>query len=122
MGGHPANLGLRFLLELTALASAGYWGWLYFDGPIRIVAAVALPIMAAILWGTFAVPDDPSRSGGAPIAVPGLLRLALELAILTLPALGLYLIGARQFSLVFVAVVLVHYMLSYDRIMWLIGR
>ena len=92
MGGHPVNLGLRFLLELTALASAGYWGFTYFEGPLRIVSAAALPIIAAVLWATFAVPNDPSRSGSAPVAVPGMLRLALELAIFALPALGLYLL------------------------------
>ena len=26
MSGHPINLGFRFLLEVAALASAGYWG------------------------------------------------------------------------------------------------
>ena len=31
--------------------------------------------------GVFAVPDDPSRSGSAPIAVPGLARLTLEAAV-----------------------------------------
>ena len=27
MSAHPLNLALRFLLELAAWASMGYWGW-----------------------------------------------------------------------------------------------
>jgi Protein of unknown function (DUF2568) len=30
-----ANLGLRFLLELGALAAVGYWGWQTADGVFR---------------------------------------------------------------------------------------
>ena len=122
MSGHPANLGLRFLLEMTALASLGYWGWTYFDGPLRFASAIILPVLAAVLWETFAVPDDPSRSGSAPVPVPGAARFALEIAFFALPALGLYLLGAKQFGMIFGAVVVLHYLLSYDRIVWLLGR
>ena len=67
MGSHPINLALRFLLELSALFAMGVWGWRYSEGWLRFVLALSIPIIAAVLWGTFAVPDDPSRSGGAPI-------------------------------------------------------
>ena len=122
MSGNPVNLGQRFLLELTALAAASYWGWTYFAGPLGIVSAVVFPVAAAVLWGTFAVPNDPSRSGSAPVAVPGAARIVLELAFFALPALGLYTSGATQLSILFSSVVLVHYVVSYDRVIWLIGR
>ena len=58
MSGHPINLGFRFLLEVAALASAGYWGWMYFSEPVRFVLAGALPIILAVLWAMFAAPND----------------------------------------------------------------
>ena len=60
MGSHPLNLTLRFLLELAALIGFGYWGWGAAAGPLRWLLALGLPLLAAVLWGTFAVPDDPS--------------------------------------------------------------
>ncbi|MGB1276717.1 MAG: YrdB family protein, partial [Nannocystaceae bacterium] len=81
MGFHPVNLGLRFLLELCALAAVGLFGWTRFSGALQWVSCVAFPLVFMALWGTFAVPEDPSRSGGAPVPIPGVLRLCLELAL-----------------------------------------
>ncbi len=75
MGSHSLNLALRFLLELAALGAMGYWGWTQHEGPVRWRWAIGLPLVAAVLWGTFAVPNDPSRSGQAPVPIPGILRL-----------------------------------------------
>ena len=86
------------------------------------ICAVYVPVLAAVLWGTFAVADDPSRSGSAPVPVPGAARFALEISFFALPALGLYLLRAKQFGMIFGAVVVLHYLLSYDRIAWLLGR
>ncbi|MFW9794532.1 MAG: YrdB family protein, partial [Candidatus Thorarchaeota archaeon] len=79
-----ANDVLRFILELWALVAYGYWGLNQSFGVLNYLLMIALPVVVAILWGTFAVPDDPSRSGGAPVPVPGLVRLILELLILGL--------------------------------------
>lgn len=84
MGSHPLNLLVRFLLELAALGAFGYWGWQQAEGALAYLLAIGLPVLTAVLWVTFAVPEDPSRSGHAPVPVPGLLRLLLEL--LSLPA------------------------------------
>lgn len=121
MGSHPLNLALRLLLEMGALAAAGYYGWKLADGPLRFVAAIGLPLILAAIWGTFAVPDDPSRSGNAPVAVPGPLRLALELAIFAFATWALYSTKALTWSLVLGGLTVLHYVLSYDRIAWLLG-
>ncbi len=84
------------------------------------MTAIGLPLLVAILWGTFSVPDDPSRSGGAPVPVPGALRLALELAIFGFATWGLYSTRAVSWSLILGGLVALHYALSYDRIAWLI--
>ena len=119
MGSHPVNLGIRLLLELCALAAAGYWGWVRHRGALRIVAVIGVPLILAVLWGTFAVPDDPSRSGRAPVPVPGLVRLVLELAVFGFAAWALYSAGHPTLSLVLVGVVVIHYAVSYDRVAWL---
>lgn len=122
MGSHPINLAVRFLLELAALAAIGYWGWSQHDGALRFVLAIGLPLLAAILWGTFAVPEDPSRSGKAPVPVPGIVRLVLELALFAFAAWALYDAGNATLALVLAAIVIIHYVLSYDRIAWLLRQ
>jgi len=122
MGSHPLNLALRFLLELSALLSLGLWGFRQSDSWFRFVLAIGIPILAAIAWGTFAVPDDPSRSGGAPIAVPGILRLALELLFFAAGVLALTNLGYTRIGWLLGIIVALHYLVSYDRLLWLIGR
>lgn len=122
MGSHPINLALRFLLELSAWGAMGYWGWRQGQGGLRWALAIGLPVVAAGLWGTFAIPGDPSRSGRAPVPVPGLVRLALELATFAVGAWAFYDAGHAVLSLVFGAIVVVHYLISYDRIRWLIRQ
>lgn len=122
MGSHPINLALRFLLEIAALLAMGAWGWRTGEGALRFVMTLGVPLVAAVLWGTFAVLDDPSRSGKAPVPVPGLVRLALELGIFALAVWALQNLGATGLSWVLGALVLAHYATSYDRVLWLIKR
>ena len=122
MGSHPINLTVRFLLELAALAALGLWGWWQSDGWLRFVLALTLPLIAAVVWGTFAVPDDPSRSGAAPVPVPGLLRLAIELSIFGLAVWALFSLGYTRLGWGLGLIVALHYLTSYDRIAWLLAR
>jgi hypothetical protein len=92
------NLGLRFAFELCALAALAYGGW-HVGGPLwlRILVAVALPLLAAVVWGRWVAPKashpipDPQRLipewlvfGGATVAlaVTGHPFLAAILAVL----------------------------------------
>ncbi|MBG0561108.1 YrdB family protein [Actinoplanes aureus] len=92
------NLGLRFVLELCALAALAYGGW-HTPGPVwsRILAAIGLPVLAAIVWGRWVAPKashplpDPLRLipewlvfGGGTVAliVTGHPLLAALLAVL----------------------------------------
>jgi ABC-type amino acid transport system permease subunit len=120
MGSHPLNLTLRFLLEIAALAAAGYWGWTQNEGAIRWLLVIGLPLLLAILWGTFAVPDDPSRSGQAPVPTPGYLRLLLELAIFTAASIALFASQRYTAGWLLAGITLFHYVISYDRIAWLL--
>ena len=122
MGSHPVNLAFRLLLEIGAYVAMGYWGWSQHEGLWRYVWMIGLPLGWAILWGTFAMPDDPSRSGKAPVPVPGVLRLLLELAFFATACWALYDSGNIFLSLILGVLVLIHYALSYDRIIWLFRR
>lgn len=120
MGTHPINLAVRFLLEICALISVGMWGWKQSDGLTKFILAIGMPLVLAIIWGVFAVPNDPSRSGSAPIATPGLIRIFIELGIFGVAIWSLYDIEFQKLCLIFGIAVIAHYVLSYDRILWLI--
>ena len=120
MGSNPLNLALRFILELVALGAMGYWGWTQHDGLGRWLWAIGLPLVAAVLWGTFAVPNDPSRSGQAPVPTPGILRLLLELSIFTVATFALIASQRTSAGWALAIVTLFHYVISYDRVLWLL--
>ncbi len=77
------NLALRFLLELFALAALGYWsGTTAYGTPTSVVLAVALPLAAAVFWGTFVSPR-------ARVVLPTSLRMPLGLAVFACAATAL---------------------------------
>ena len=120
MGSHPVNLAVRFLLEISGLLSLGVWGWKQSDGWLRFVFAIGIPVLFAVIWGTFAVPDDPSRSGKAPVITPGIIRLVIELGFFACATWALYDVGYNKLCIAFGSIVVLHYLISYDRIKWLI--
>lgn len=122
MGSHPINLAFRFLLELAAFATFGFWGWELGDGYTRFIFAFGIPVLVAVIWGIFAVPNDPSRSGKAPVPVNGIVRLIIELIIFASAIWMVYELGYPLFSRLFGVAVVTHYLLSMDRILWLIGK
>ncbi|MGW4244375.1 YrdB family protein [Nocardia sp. NPDC004722] len=119
---NPVMLGVRFLLELTAVASFGILGWRAFDSPWRFLLVVILPVAVAAVWGTFAVPGDPSRNGEATVAVPGAVRLVLEILVLGGGALALWGAGLSLAALISGIVLVVYQALAFDRIGWLLGH
>ncbi len=116
------NLALRFGLEVAALAGLATAAWRVTPAPWHWGAVVLVPVLAAAVWTTFNVPGDPSRSGAAPVRVPGGVRLTLELAILGAGAVGFLLRGPRPAGLALGALVLVHYAASIPRVRWLLGE
>ena len=122
MGSHPINLMIRFLLELAALGSAGLWGWKSFDGSLQYAVGLGLPILMTIVWGTFAVIDDPSRSGKAPIAVSGLIRLMIEFIFFALAVWAVFNLEYTRLSYALGGIVIIHYLVSYDRVKWLLAQ
>ncbi len=122
MGSHPINLALRFALELTALGAVGYWGYRREPLSLRVLACIGLPLALAVMWGVFAVPDDPSRSGRTVVVTPGWARLVLELSVFAAGTAALAAVGAPRAAIGMGIIVLLHYAASYDRVLWLLRR
>jgi hypothetical protein len=120
MSQNMLNLAVRFLLELAALYAFGRWGWQTNEGFLRYVLMIGLPMLAATLWGVFRVPGDASANGKAVVAVPGWVRLLFEITFFSFATFCFFDAGLRNAGWVFGAITLLHYILSYDRILWLL--
>jgi hypothetical protein len=121
MSQNPLNLVVRFLLEILALVALGAWAKAQFPGALGFALMILIPLLAATAWGIFNVKGDPSRSGKAPVPIPGVVRLLLELALFGSATWALFRLNPT-YGWIFGAVTLVHYFLSYDRIVWLLKR
>ena len=116
------NLTVRFGLELAALFAFGAWGFGASEGALRYVLAVLAPLVAAGVWGTFAVPGDPSRSGRAPVPIAGALRLLLEAAFFGCALWATWRLGKRTLAIVAAGLLALHYAASHERVVWLLKR
>ncbi|WP_051317096.1 YrdB family protein [Ectobacillus panaciterrae] len=82
-----ANLALRFLLELCALAALGYWGFQVKGGIIiKTVAGIGAPLLAAVIWGMFVAPR-------ASMQLSGWMHFIVELLVFGSAAVALYAAG-----------------------------
>ena len=120
MSTHPLNHALRFMLEIAALVIFGFWGYDLSDSWTGILWAILLPMLFAAVWGVFAVQDDPSRSGKTVVPTPGVIRLVLELILFAAATWTLIGLEKPLLGCIFGGVVLLHYIISYDRIAWLL--
>ncbi|MFB6140240.1 MAG: YrdB family protein [Halosimplex sp.] len=80
-----AALGVRFLLELGALAAVGYWGLRTGTGTAGYALAIGAPLALALAWGAFVSPKAPRRLPdpwrlGAELLAFGLATAALAAA------------------------------------------
>lgn len=117
------NLGLRFVLEMAAFAGFALLGWeLGGGGLLGVVLAIVSFLIAATAWGVFAVPGDPSRSGNAPVPVPGVVRLAVELAVFLGGAAAFTVRGQWLVTALLCAALVVHLAFSVSRLRWLVRQ
>ena len=86
---------------------------------MRIVLAVGLPLIAAVLWGVFRVDNDPNK---AVVVIPGWLRLLLEWGLFALGVALMAATGDWLTALIFAALIVLHYALSLDYLRWKIAQ
>ncbi len=119
---NPINLLIRFFLELFAIGSVGLWAWHHFNGVSKLIFTLLCPLAIAVVWAVFAVPNDPSRSGKTVIRTSGILRLLIELSVFALGFICFSQLGYQKWALVYIILVIGHYLASYKRIKWLIKQ
>lgn len=102
-----ANLALRFILELCALASLGYWGF-QATGTIlkKIVLGIGTPLLIAIIWAMLGSP-------GALVKLSPHFHLLLEIIVFGLPAIALYGTGKYGLALTYVLLVVINRILMF---------
>lgn len=92
------NEVLRFLLELFALFSLGYWGFLAWPFPWPgVVFMIGTPLFAAVVWGLF-------RSPRAWFPLDAFGRSIVEIAVMGSAALAWAMLGYPVIALVFAVV------------------
>jgi len=97
-----ANLGLRFILELCALAALGYWGYRTGGGTLTKVGLAAGAVIAtAVVWATFVAPN-------ASVPIPDTAHLLLQVLVFGAAAAALYTLGQPTIATAFAATVLVN--------------
>lgn len=114
------NEVLRLVLEIAALVALGYAGWnLVEDTLVSIVLAFALPMLAAAVWGTLRVDGDPAGKL-APVPVPGLVRLCIEVDFFAAAVILLAVVGQLIAAAILGGLVVFHYLWGYRRVQWLV--
>ena len=93
----PANLLIKFGLELAALASFAYWGTTLRDAAASTTVAIAGPLAAAGLWGVLAAPASGRR-------LPPPARIPFELSVFALATAAFAAAGALALAVVFGAI------------------
>jgi hypothetical protein len=97
-----ANLVVRFLVELCAVAALADWGF-SLDAAIvvRLVVSIAAPLTAAIAWGADVAPR-------ARLSTPASMGLAVELAVLGAAVVALAVTGPTGLAWAFAVLVVVN--------------
>jgi hypothetical protein len=96
-----ANLALKFLLELGALAAFAYWGSRTGPTAVNVLLGIGAPLAMALVWGRWAAPKASHRLAGRG-------RIALELSVFALAALALVAAGAPVVAAIYAALVVIN--------------
>lgn len=119
MSQNPLNLAFRFLLEIAGWAAFAYWGWAW-GGFWRWPLAIGVPLLTMVIWAVFRTPGDNSANPKAPVPVQGIVRLGLEMAFFGLAVVALFNAGSPIPGAILAVLVIAHYIVSWDRVMWLL--
>ncbi len=89
---------LRFVLELFALFSLGFWGYFAWPFPLPgVFFMIGAPLFAAVVWGLF-------RSPRAPLPLDPVGRAIIEIFVMGAAAVAWVMLGYWIVGLVFAVV------------------
>lgn len=96
------NLAVRFLLELCMYAAVGYWGFkTHSSWFMKILFGIGLPVLMAVLWGTFLAPKATRPLSGASF-------LTLELLLFSSGAFALFASGQPTLGWIYTIVLVIN--------------
>jgi hypothetical protein len=101
-----ANLLVRFLLELSALAATAYWGFATTSGLTQWLLGLGAPAAVIAAWWLFVSPKPT-------IELPRPARFAIELVIFAAAALALVAAGQPALGILLATIELVSGSLNY---------
>jgi hypothetical protein len=102
-----SNLLVRFLLELCMLAAIGYWGFKTgSDTAMKMILGIGLPLLIAIVWGSFLSPK-------AAYPMRGVSRELLELALFSSGAAALFAGGVAHLGWIYTVILVVNKLLLF---------
>jgi hypothetical protein len=101
-----ANLVVRFLLELSALAATAYWGFSTASGVTQWVLGLGAPALVAVVWGLFVSPK-------AKVEVRHPAQFAIELLVFAAAAVALVAADQLVLGIVLAGLELVSGTLNY---------
>lgn len=96
-----ANLALKFLLELVAVAALAIWGASVGSGLVSALVAILAATAFIALWGRFAAPKSAHRLSFST-------RVPFELGVFTLAAIGLLEAASPLAAAIFAGLVIVN--------------
>ncbi|WP_170234225.1 YrdB family protein [Segetibacter aerophilus] len=105
------------MLEIALLVIFSCWGFTRFQGFFKYLIGIGAPLIAAIVWAVFKVDGDP---GKAIVSIPGWLRLLYELTLFVTAAYFLFSLNMNRTGYIFITISSLHYLASYDRVLWLL--
>jgi hypothetical protein len=88
---------LRFLLELFAIFSLGFWGFVAWPLPWNIVVGIAAPAIAIVLWALF-------RSPKAVFHIDAFGRAIVEVIVMAAAAFAWWDLGQPVVAIVFAVI------------------
>jgi len=101
------NLAVRFFLELCMYAAVGYWGFkTQSSWALKILFGIGLPVLIAVLWGTFLAPKATRPLSGASF-------LTLELILFSTGAFALFASGKPTLGWTYIIVLTINKILLF---------
>jgi hypothetical protein len=102
------NDGVRFLLELGALAAIAYWGWRTGSSTAsRLLLAVGGVVLVAVVWGVFRSESD------AVVEVSTGVRIVIEVAVFAAATAAIAAVGRVGLAIAFAVVAGINEILNY---------